>query len=404
MGMKITKVHSIISFNQKPWMAEFIKDNIKNRIDAKNKGLDFLVTIYKLLNNSVFGKTMENLDKRRNINLYTSKEINKIQKIISKPTFQGEKKFSDHLIAIETGNYEKLYNKPIYIGFSILELSKLQMYKFYYETLVPHFKDRISAHAQDTDSMFLLIKSPDVYKEIETHLKHLINSSGELFTYKDECGGDVMTKFIIIRAKQYAYETIKNKTVKKLKGIQKSVVKDIIIFRNYEDCIDDVEPIQFETVHSLRASKHVMYLSEQKKQSFFNFDDKRAILSDSITTIPHNFEKTKMNIIKNLNEINEKYNVTLTDLDIINTKIRYKELKDSLDKPKTLKLRSVRETSPSVSIAAKDCKDKTVKELKESFAIAVKELKESLAIAVKELEESLAIAVKELKQSRLLVI
>jgi len=287
IGMKIKKVHSIISFNQKPWMSSFIKDNIKNRIEAKDKGLVFLVAIFKLLNNSVFGKTMENLDKRRDINLYTSKEMGKIQKIISKPTFQGEKKFSDHLIAIETGNYEKLYNKPIYIGFTILELSKLQMYKFYYEDLLPHFKDRISAHAQDTDSLFLLIKSPNIYKEIETHFKDLINPSGELFTYKDEnveeikdkngkimkdengktlYSADVMTKFIIIRAKQYAYETIKNKTAKKLKGIQKSVVKNTITIKNYEDCIDDVEPIQFETVHAINSIKHDVYLKEQKKQ------------------------------------------------------------------------------------------------------------------------------------------
>ena len=203
---------------------------------------------------------------------------------------------------------------------------------------IPHFKDRISAHAQDTDSMFLLIKSPDVYKELETHFKHLINPSGELFTYKDEnvkelkdkdengntlYSTDVMTKFIIIRAKQYAFETIQNKTVKKLKGIQKSVVKDTITFKNYEDCIDDIEPIQFETVHSIRASKHDMYLSEQKKQSFFNFDDKRGILSDGITTIPHNFEKRKMAIINNLDEINRKYNTSVTDLDIYNVKIRY---------------------------------------------------------------------------------
>ena len=139
MGMKIKKVHSIISFKQKCFMKNYILDNIANRKIAKDKGEEFGVTIFKLLNNAVFGKTVENLDKRRNINVYTSKEINKVKKIIAKPTFEGYKKFSDYLIAIETENYEKLYNKPIYIGFSILELSKLQMYKMFYETLIFKF-------------------------------------------------------------------------------------------------------------------------------------------------------------------------------------------------------------------------------------------------------------------------
>jgi len=80
MGMKITKIHSIISFKQKCFMKDYILDNIENRKHAKDKGEDFGVTIYKLLNNAIFGKTMENLDKRRNINLYTSKEINKVKK------------------------------------------------------------------------------------------------------------------------------------------------------------------------------------------------------------------------------------------------------------------------------------------------------------------------------------
>jgi len=66
-----------------------------------------------------------------------------------------------------------------------------------------------------------------------------------------------------------------------------------------------------------------MNLVEQKKQSFFNFDDKREILSDGIITIKHNYEKIKMNIIKNLDEINKKYGTYVTDIEIYNVKIRY---------------------------------------------------------------------------------
>ena len=104
-----------------------------------------------------------------------------------------------------------------------MELSKLQMYKMFYETLIPNYGNRISNHAVDTDSMFLLTKSPDrtqsamhemhdVYKEIkDIGLDKIINSSKELFTYVDENANDVMINFNIIRAKQYSYETIKNK-------------------------------------------------------------------------------------------------------------------------------------------------------------------------------------------------
>jgi len=210
------------------------------------------------------------------------------------------------------------------------------MYKMFYETLIPNFGDRILNHAVDTDSMFLSIKSPNVYKEIkDLGLDKLINSSKELFTYQDENANDVMINFNIIRAKQYSYETIpketfvgqspsKNKGVKKLKGIQKSIVANRITNKNYQDCLNDVNPKQFEIVNSLRSYKHNINLVEQKKQSFFNFDDKRAILSDGITTIPHNYEKTKMNMIKNLDEINKKYGTNVTDMEIYNVKIRYK--------------------------------------------------------------------------------
>ena len=200
------------------------------------------------------------------------------------------------------------------------------MYKMFYESLIPNFGDRISNHAVDKDSMFLSIKPPDVYKEIkDLGLDKIINSSKELFTYVDENANNVMINFNVIRAKQYSYETIKNKSVKKLKkGIQKSIVANKITHKNYQDCSNDVNPKQFKIVHSLRSNKHEINLVEQKKQSFFNFDDKRAILSDGITTIPHNYEKTKMNMIKNLDEINKKYGTNVTDIEIYNVKIRYR--------------------------------------------------------------------------------
>ena len=128
LGMKITKLHRTLKFNQEPWMAPYIMMNTELRKDAKS---EFEKDFFKLMNNSVFGKTMENLRKRINVHLVKGTDIkNKLMKLIAKPSFNAFKKFNENLVAVHMYKDTLKLNRPIYVGMSILDLSKHLMYDF----------------------------------------------------------------------------------------------------------------------------------------------------------------------------------------------------------------------------------------------------------------------------------
>jgi hypothetical protein len=126
-GLVLTKIHRVLEFKQKPWMEKYIDFNTDKRKQAKN---DFEKDFYKLMNNSVFGKTMENLRKRRNIKLIS--DSRKFRKYVAKPTFVAGVIFNEDLVGVEYVKEMLELNKPMYVGFSILDLSKTLMYDFHY--------------------------------------------------------------------------------------------------------------------------------------------------------------------------------------------------------------------------------------------------------------------------------
>ena len=122
LGMKITRIHRILKFKQKPWLAPYIQKN-----KASN---EFEKTFFKLINDAFFGKTMENVRKRRNINLVNTPE--KLRKLVAQPTFKFVTSFHEELSAVERMKTKVMMNKPICKGLYVLELSKWLMYNFYY--------------------------------------------------------------------------------------------------------------------------------------------------------------------------------------------------------------------------------------------------------------------------------
>ena len=130
LGMRLTKIHRILRFDQQPWMASFIKMNTELR---KQATCDFEKDLFKLMNNSFFGKTMENLRKRVDVKLVRAHETEKLRKLIAKPLFARHKLFDNDLVALY--KYKSKLNRPIYVGMSILELSKLLIYDFYYNEM-----------------------------------------------------------------------------------------------------------------------------------------------------------------------------------------------------------------------------------------------------------------------------
>ena len=156
--MKLTKVHRILGFKQSDWLIKYIDFNTDKRKNAANS---FENDFFKLINNSVFGKTMENLRKRISIKLINNAKG--YVKCINKPSFISQKIFSKNFVAILQVKSVLILNKPIYVGFSILDLSKLLMYKFHYEYIKNKFDARLLF--TDTDSLVYEIKTEDVYED-----------------------------------------------------------------------------------------------------------------------------------------------------------------------------------------------------------------------------------------------
>ncbi|KAL9951857.1 hypothetical protein ACROYT_G044596 [Oculina patagonica] len=127
-GMKLKKVHRVLEFEQECWMEPYIKMNTEFRKKAKN---DFEKNFYKLMNNSVFGKTMENLRNRVDIKIARSDETNKIRKLVASPLYTRHILFSNDLVGIDMRKSRLFLNKPVYTGMTILDVSKILMYDFF---------------------------------------------------------------------------------------------------------------------------------------------------------------------------------------------------------------------------------------------------------------------------------
>ena len=157
----LKKVHRVIQFNQKAWLKPYIDMNTKLRKEAKN---EFEKDFFKLMNNSVFGKTMENVRKHRDIKLVTTDK--RRNQLASEPNYHTTKYFSENLMAIEMKKTKVKMNKPIYLGMSILDISKTLMYEFWYDYIKPKYKDKAKLCYMDTDSFAIYINTEDFNEDI----------------------------------------------------------------------------------------------------------------------------------------------------------------------------------------------------------------------------------------------
>ena len=158
LGLKIKKVHRVLKFDQSPWLKQYIDFNTEKRKHAKNS---FEKDFFKLMNNSVFGKTMENLRKRVDVRPVTNEK--KLDKLTSKPTFVSSKIFSENLMAVHKVKETLTLNRPPYVGMCILDLSKTLMYDFHYNYIKKKYGDRAKLLFTDADSLTYEIEAEDVY-------------------------------------------------------------------------------------------------------------------------------------------------------------------------------------------------------------------------------------------------
>ena len=154
------KVHRALRFSQSCWLEKYISQNSKRRANAKTLVEKNLI---KLLNNAVYGKTCENQRKRMDVRILTSKD--KAKKLVEKPNCLGFRRFDDNCLAVIMKKLSLLIDKPTYVGFCVLELSKLLMYQFHYDTIKPMYGSKAQLLFTDTDSLMYEIESEDVYKD-----------------------------------------------------------------------------------------------------------------------------------------------------------------------------------------------------------------------------------------------
>ncbi|XP_057310650.1 uncharacterized protein LOC130648613 [Hydractinia symbiolongicarpus] len=267
-GLILEKVHRVLRFDQSAWLKPYIDFNTDLRTKSTN---DFEKDFFKLINNSVFGKTMENQRKQKDIRLATKKE--QYEKLVMKPNFKGAICFSETLSGIAMSKIKIKLNKPIYLGPAILHLSKMVMYEFHYDYMRPRYDI-----ADDVPTRF----DTSGYDRSDGRPLPLGLNKKIIGLMKDELGGKVMTEFVALRAKNYAYKQLDGKEDKKCKGVKKCVVKKTIGFDDYKRCLFDGVNIYIEQI-TFQSIMHDIHTVKTNKLALDADDDKRIIV-DGITT------------------------------------------------------------------------------------------------------------------------
>lgn len=301
-GLILKKIHRTIKFNQSEWLRPYIELNTKQRTLATN---DFEKNLYKLMSNAVYGKTMENIRSRVDIKLRT-KWYGRYGAalMIAQPNFKRLKIFDSELVAIEMSHTVLKMNKPIIIGMSVLDISKICMCEFHYQYMKPKYGDNVEVLYTDTDSFIYKILCDDFYADMRDDiLKYDTSDYAENNVYnmprvnkkvlgvmKDENNGNCMTEFVGLRSKMYSvrvnHPDASKRTIKKAKGVKNYVLKKSIEFEDYLSCVGTTANI-FRDQNSIRSKNHIVYTIKQTKNVLSGADDKRHILSDGIRTLPH---------------------------------------------------------------------------------------------------------------------
>ena len=301
LGLKVKKIHRGIKFREKAWMRSYIELNTDLRTKGKN---DFEKDFFKLMNNSGFGKTMENIRNRVDVKLVNNRGV--AEKLSAKPNFEHLTIFDENLVAVHMKITKLKFNEPVYCGMAILDLSKSLMYDFHYGYILPKYGKNQKLLFTDTDSLCYEIQTEDFYKDISGDVEKGFDTSNFPKDHpsgipvgknkkvpgmmKDEAGGRIIEEFVGLRAKLYSYKMFKGKEEKKCKGIKKSVVRKDISHEDYKECLFSKKP-QMRKMNVTRSYKHEIFSETVNKIALSANDDKRIILEDRISTLSYGHYK-----------------------------------------------------------------------------------------------------------------
>ena len=237
---------------------------------------------------------MENLRNRRTIDIVQHDE--KLKKLAAQPTYKSLTIFNESLIAVERYKSTLKLNRPIYIGLSVLDLSKTLMYDFHYNFIKQKYPTSKLLFT-DTDSLAYAINTPNIYSDLYDY-KHLFDFSGYnvnskyynqenkkvIGKMKDELNGAPMQEFVGLRAKLYAYK-YEDQQIKKCKGVSSVAVRDIIIFDDYKQCLME-RKVKSVGAYKIQSTLHQLETVYQNKVALSFYDDKRYLL-DNVNSLPY---------------------------------------------------------------------------------------------------------------------
>ena len=321
LGIEVIELHNVLEFRQEPFLADFIMFNTQKRAESK---LTYEKDLFKLLNNSIYGKTVENVEKRIDIKMVTNE--NDFIKKVSKPNYKCFKLFNNKLAAIEMNKKQIKYDKPIAVGFSVLELSKYKMYDFHYNVMKKLYPEngQLQLLFTDTDSLCYKIETKDLYEDMknnkqyfdcseypETHPNYSVENKKIVGVFKEEQKGNPIEEMVLIRSKVYKYkvhklfDNIEDKDLNKttLKGISKTAAKKITL-QDYKNCllIDNEDRSKMETEVSfsmIKSDYHLLKTITVNKKALSAYDDKRYYLN-MIDSLLFGHKDTQETLKKNL--------------------------------------------------------------------------------------------------------
>ena len=194
-------------------------------------------------------------------------------------------------------------SKPIYLGLSILEISKILMYEFWYDYMKPKYGNNVKLCCMDTDSFIMNIKTNDFYKDISDDVDNRFDTSNYevkrplttgknkkvIGLMKDEFGGEIIAEFIALRPKTYSYLTDNDKIDKKSKGTKKCIIKKMIKFDDYKKCLLN-DKVILKSQQRFISNKHDVYTENINKIALSNNDDKRIVSSNKISSYPYGYK------------------------------------------------------------------------------------------------------------------
>ena len=288
LGMKLIKIHRILSFKQSNWLKSYIDFNTKKRQESPD---EFNKNLYKLFVNCIYGKSCENIRRRISVKLINDKKTYK--KCVNKPNFVSQKTFNKNFVGVHSSKKVLTLNKPIYIGFCILELSKLLMYQFHYDYVLKTFNDAKLLFT-DTDSLVYKIKDGNVYKQCFKD-KHLFDFSGyskdsmyyddsnkkALDKMKDEFNDVKIDEFVGLKSKMYSLIACNDKEVNKAKGVNLK-----LRHKEYVDVLFNRKVVRHK-MKRIQINLHQVGTCDLNKISLSCFDDKRYVLDDRTNTLAY---------------------------------------------------------------------------------------------------------------------